>query len=381
MTTSKHWPSIIEEYLENIDTVTEVETNGGTSVFIKEKGVRKEINGVFLDEEDYINKTRALAYLIDEKKTVESFADYEYPEFLVEGKLILSGGRTARVHIVLPPACETPQVTIAKKSKALGSLASIRDRGSFDTVIYDFLKACVRSKQTIVISGGTGSGKSTILEAMSQEFNDNDRIGVVEDSQELQLSQKNVTYLHSTLWIPGTDKNSVATLSWCVQQINRQRTDKLIIGETRGAEFADFIVGANSGMEGSLTTIHANNPRAALQKMTQFVSLAQPQATARTINESIASAVDIIIQLGFDKHKKNRLLSIVEVSETLGNTDSAQIATHPLFKFNENTEKWEFEGYLSQTLTTKFENHGFDPRTFKAQGALAASVRNNRFSK
>lgn len=374
------WNEIIEELLESSRNITEIETNGTTSLFIKEDGQRKELRLAFKDKADYLEKTRALAFLIDEKKETSNLDDYVYPEFLVEGKLELIEDQTARVHIVLPPACDTPQVTIAKKSKALGDLASIKDRGSFDSHVLDFLKACVASKQTIVISGGTGSGKSTILEAMSKEFNPNDRIGVVEDSQELQLSQKNVTYLHSTLWIPGTDKNSVATLSWCVQQINRQRTDKLIIGETRGAEFADFIIGANSGMEGSLTTIHANNARAALQKMSQFVNLAQPQATARTINESIASAVDIIVQLGFDRSGKNRLLSIVEVSDTLGSNDSAQIATSSVFNFSEDTCQWEYEGYIGMKLSQKLEANGFDPKTFKKRGALSSGIA-NRFSK
>lgn len=353
------WHGLIHELLEEKRTVTEIETNGTTSLFIKDKGQRKEIKDVFISEEQYATSIHELISMI---AVDEEFA--KNPKFLVEGRLKLTTGETARVHIVMPPAADTPQVTIAKKSSSLSTLDAIKETGSFNSKMHDFLKAAVECNLTIVLSGGTGAGKTTMLEAMTKLFRMNDRIGVVEDSQELVLTQPNVTYLHSTLWVPGTDKNSVATLSWCVQQINRQRTDKLIIGETRGGEFSDFIIGANSGMEGSLTTIHANSARSALSKMSQFVIIGLPQPV-RTANESIAEAIDVIIQLGTTKDGKKRVFEIAEVSNTLGTTESATIATQPLFTYDPGTDDWKDGGFTSDKLRRKLEDNNFDIKTFK----------------
>lgn len=356
------WDVIIHELLEVEREITEIETNGSTSLFIKKHGKRIEMKNIFNSEEDYIEKTNRFS-----NKILGVEQDASVTEFLSEGRIKLSDGGSARCHIVMPPAVDSPQVTIAKKSMSLNTLEAIRDKGSFDSKMYDFLIAAVKSNMTIVFSGGTGAGKTTMLEAMTRFFDDNERIGVVEDSPELLLQQPNVTYLHSTLWRPGMSRNDVATLSWCVQQINRQRTDKLIIGESRGGEFADFIIGANSGMEGSMTSIHANNARMALQKMTQFVIIGLPQPV-RNANESISRTVDIIVQLGFNKNKKNRTLEIVEVSNTLGNTESAVIATNPLFTYDEPTDSWGQSGNPSDQLRERFEAFGFDPRSFKEKG-------------
>ncbi len=373
------WKDIIDKYLEQSQDISEIETNGTTSLFIKDKGKRVELPGFFENEMDYFEKTKELAKMVDPDYKGEE--NYDYPKFLVEGRLLLSG-TSARVHIVLPPAADSPQVTIAKKTTRLSTLKGIKDTKSMNSQMYDFIKAAIACNQTIIVSGGTGSGKTTILEAMTREFNYTDRIGVVEDSPELKLQQPNVTYLHSTLWKPGSDKNSVATLSWCVQQINRQRTDKLIIGETRGKEFADFIIGANSGMEGSLTTIHANNPRLALQKMNQFISQAQVQATARTVNETIAAAIDIIIQLGFDKNGKNKIISITEVSDIINGAESAQIATSPLFTFDDEVNDWKFEGFPSEKLRVVLEKNNYDTKTFALKDSLkSSSIQPNRFRK
>lgn len=361
------WHGLIHELLEERRTVTEIETNGTTSLFIKEKGQRKEIKDVFLSEEQYATSIHELISMI---AVEEEFS--KDPKFLVEGRLKLTTGETARVHIVMPPAADLPQVTIAKKSSSLSTLDAIKETGSFNSKMHDFLKAAVECNLTIVLSGGTGAGKTTMLEAMTKLFRMDDRIGVVEDSQELVLTQPNVTYLHSTLWVPGTDKNSVATLSWCVQQINRQRTDKLIIGETRGGEFSDFIIGANSGMEGSLTTIHANSARSALSKMSQFVIIGLPQPV-RTANESIAEAIDLIIQLGTTKDGKKRIFEIAEVSNTLGTTESATIATQPLFTYDPATDDWKDGGFTSDKLRRKLEDNNFDIKTFKKINPMGAT--------
>lgn len=376
---NQSWDFILNEILENTPDVTEIEANGSTSLFIKKSGVREEIRNVWSSPEEFNEKTKELIERV--KRDDDEFTE-DVPKFLVEGKLKLDTGETARVHIVLPPACDYPNITIAKKSNSLSTLEAIKERGAFNSKMHDFLKAAVECNLTIILSGGTGAGKTTMLEAMSKLFKDNERIGVVEDSQELVLAQPNVTYLHSTLWTPGKDPNAVATLSWCVQQINRMRTDKLIIGETRGKEFADFIVGANSGMEGSMTTIHANNARAALQKMSQFVIIGMPQPV-RTANESIATCVDLIVQLGFNKQRENRVIEIVEVSDVIGNTDSALIATQPIFRYDDENDSWIETHYLSDKTNKKFKDNGYDIKSFKKSDIMGStmsnSIKSNKF--
>lgn len=500
------WDFILHYLLEEIRDITEIETNGTTSLFIKQRGKRIEIENVFKDEQDYVNKTWELVHLIRYKHENETDP---YPQFIAEGRLKLDTGETARVHIVLPPAAYEPQVTIAKKSNSLSTLEAIKNTGSMTQEMMNFIIALVDCNKTIVLSGGTGAGKAlhkdtliptpkgfftveeltvgdtiydedkeptnivakyqpktldhykitfdngeivlacgdhlwktnsglygsdivintrtifedmelgskftvnkaqkefqddvyyiekieeyedrpedyycftvdspshlflctesyipthntTMLEAMSKYFSFQDRIAVVEDLPELKFIQPNVTYTHSTVWSPGMNKNNVATLSWCVQQVNRARTDKIVIGETRGGEFADFITASNSGMEGSITTIHANDPIRALEKMGQFVLVGMPQPV-RSAQRSIANSVDIIIQLGFSKYGKNITKEIVAVSRTLGNDDSATIATQPIFTYDSDVDDWKYTGYLPTEIRKSLEENGYNIDTF-----------------
>lgn len=362
----KRWEVILHEILEEEKGVTEIEANGTTSLFIKKDGERREIKDVFSSPEDYDEKTEDL---------ISTIAEKDENKFLVEGRIELTTGETARVHVVLPPASDHPQVTIARKTGALNNLKALMAMKSFNEDAYRFIKAAIDINLTIVLSGPTGAGKTTFLEALTHEMNQNDRIGVVEDVPELILPQGNVTYLHSTPWAPGINPNDVATLDWCVKQINRQRTDKLIIGETRGEEFYGFITGANSGMEGSVTSIHANDTRGALQKMTQFVLLAKDQPV-RTANESIASAIDLIIQLGTNDTGGKRVKEIALVSKTLGITESAVIATTPLFSWDDSADSVITTSLAGsdEVLKAKFEKKGYNVTNFKKSSPLGAST-------
>lgn len=362
--TGLSWQEIINRLINRQENITEIEVNGDAnanapvSLFIKQKGQRIEIPEVWKNSDDYTARIVELLELIDQNDPNN--------EFLAEGRIKLDTGETARVHVVLPPASDYPQVTIAKKSISLNTLDALRENGAFDQEIQRFLTMLVGSNCTIVFSGKTGAGKTTLLEAMTKLLPDSDRIGIVEDSQELQLKQPNVTYLHSTLWKPGMKEGSVATLSWCVQQLNRQRVDKIIIGETRGGEFADFVIAANSGSEGSMTTIHANNPKTALQKMSNFMVIGLPQPQ-RAANLSIAQSIDFIVQLGFDKQGRNKLLTIEHVSEVLSSDTSATVATAPIFEYDEKNDRWEFKkaNLSTDAIREKFDSYGFDYQTFR----------------
>lgn len=351
------WEAIVEEYLVRDRDISELQSNGGTSLFCRKGGRRVELPNIFTSEQDFKDKIFGLVKLINPAAKPGEF------EFLEEGRLVLSDGNYARVHIVFPPAADSPQVTIAKKTVSLTSLDRIVETGAMSTKMANFIRAAIDCKLNIVFSGSTGSGKTTMLEAVSKLIDPDTRIGVVEDAPELRLIQKNVTYLHSRPWRPGMDPNNEVTLDWCTRQINRMRTDLLIIGETRGKEFKEFLTAANSGMEGSMTTLHANDPKAALRKMTQFVMEAQPQPN-KVINSNIASTVDIIIQLHKTVQGEYKCIGIEEVSNILGSDEQATIATTPLSTYDEKTRRWTDGFLLSDKLRKKLEDKGYNSTTF-----------------
>lgn len=203
---------------------------------------------------------------------------------------------------------------------------------------------------------------TTLLESMTAEFKHDERIGVCEDSPELKLNSPNTVYLNSTVWVPGMSEDDVADLSWVVKQINRMRVDRIIIGETRGKEFFDFITAANSGAEGSLTTIHANNAPSAMKKMATFMYMAVDIAP-RIINEMISQAVDIVIQLGRNQAGEHKVISIHEVTNAISTGDSPTIALNPLFMYDEQTNTWT-KRFATDALKNKLEAHGYNPNSY-----------------
>ena len=365
---------IIKDLVRENDYISEIETNSPGILFYKERGKRKSISVPYKTEEEY---KEGIEELIEDSGLISR-------PYLVEGRYNLPNDKLGRLHIVMPPASPYPQVTLAIKTATLTSLTSIQAAGSFNTEISMFLKAAVGAKITTVLSGGTGAGKTTMLEAITSEFDLTERIGVVEDSPELRLKSPNTVYLTSTVWSPGMKESEVADLSWAVKQINRMRVDKLIVGETRGKEFFDFVTGANSGMEGSLTTIHANDANAAMKKMAMFMYMSVDMSP-RIINEMLSQAVDIIIQLGKNKAGEHKIISIHEVTNAISTGDSPTVALNPLFTFDEKTGRWD-KRFATDNLKKKLEKHGYNSNsyaikeveTMQTQGGLPTYFRSDK---
>lgn len=339
------------------DKVSEIETNGPHSFFMKKSGQRIELNIPRLSEEMYFDGIeKGLAPFVKSQNVFDRDA------FIFEGRLEFSyQGKEVkgRCHVVLPPASDYPQVTIAKKTTSLLSLEAIASAGSMSTEMMNFLKMCIQGKRTLALSGMTGAGKTTMLEALSKYISNEERIGVAEDVPELKLLQENVTYLHSTPWSPGMNPNNVATLDWVVAQFMRNRCDRLIVGETRGKEFAGFLTAANSGMEGGLTTIHADDPVACLRKMSNFTLEARSSVPIRAVNNDIANAVDIIVQLIILPDGRHRVSHIQEIVPVLGNTEEATITTQSLYLYDPTTDSFFKEGQMSDKLREIFVHQGF----------------------
>lgn len=324
---------LMEEIIS--DDSSEVLMNGPQEIHYKKNGIRYHIPEInFRDVKTYhyiINK-----FVLEFTDTKDRIGE---DSFFIEGQLELEDPRdpnfpptVARVHIMAPPVVKYAKVTIAKKAKNRFTIDEITNRGTMTVQMAEFLKAIARGKVTTILSGVSGSGKTTLLEALSLHFDQNDRIIVVEDTPELNLPVTDVVYMASTKPKPGEDKSKATTLEWLVSQTNRMRPDRIIIGETRGPEMAEFLLAANSGADGSMTTIHASDPRGALRKMTTLASKAGNGQDERSINKDIASTVQLIVQAA-RIDGQHVITHIEEVSNTI-RQDTGAIATTTLFEYD-----------------------------------------------
>lgn len=352
------WKTCLAHLLD--PSVSEVEANGPNSFFIKKSGKRIHLKDISLPSDDrYVQGIEEALIPV-----TRPLAEYRRGDYLYEAPLDFkaNGQRVrGRVHIVLPPASDTPQITIAKKSTSLVSLEDIAGKGSMAKEMYDFIRTAMKANLTIAFSGGTGAGKTTMLEACTKLIPTNVRIGVAEDTPELALDWiPNVSYLHSHPWRPGMDPNDVATLDWVVQQFQRMRVDRLIIGETRGKEFAGFLTAANSGMEGSMTTIHANNPKQCLDKMSNFALRGSERQPVRSVNKDIANTIDIIIQLSILSDGRHKISAIEEVTTTLGKGEDAGITTKTLYGYDQHKDAFFKTNNIEDKTQRHFKDKGID---------------------
>jgi pilus assembly protein CpaF len=256
---------------------------------------------------------------------------------LIEGQMELPSpsGRAsmvARVHIIAPPGVPYAKVTIAKKPRTDVTLDDMVLGGTLSREMAEFLKAVARGRATFVVSGPTGAGKTTLMQAMTHYFDQNDRVIVVEETPELRLPLGDVVYLKATLERPGMDSKDVYTLQFWTKQANRMRMDRIIVGETRGGEMAEWLVAANSGAEGSCTTVHAESPRRTLDKILGLASRASGSMSEDQLRREIAATVDIIVQCAL-VDGRHVVTGIEEVTNTV-TQQTAQILSNPIFSYD-----------------------------------------------
>ena len=353
----------INRLLEHIadDTSTEVTLNGPQSIGFKRSGQR------FIDSEiDFIDTETYHAVLNDFilplTNTHERIGTTPH---LVEGQLTLPDPddasrppMIARVHMVAPPAVKNAQVTIAKKARNQLTIDNMVDTGTMTTEMGKLLKDFARGRATVVFSGVSGAGKTTALEAMSREFDVSDRIVLVEDVEELSLASSSVVQLLSHQARPGEDPRNAITLEWLVRQANRMRPDRIIVGEARGPEFAEFLIAANSGADGSMTTVHANSPQDALYKMLSLASGSESKKSEGAYLRDIASTVQVIVQLA-NIDGRHVVSQIEEVSRTV-NKSNLGIQTSTIWRFDRTTERFNFENRLSDEFQMFLKQRGVE---------------------
>lgn len=328
----QHSARLLLEVLAS-DESSEVIINGPNEVLQKVKGQRFHLPAIeFGDGEAYhrILNEVVLPY-------VDTHERIDGENILVEGQMELPSGKQgvppvlARVHILAPPLVQFAKVTIAKKARYEFDLDAIAAKGAMNAAMCELLKAVARGRLTFVASGPTGAGKTTLLQAMSHNFDQTDRIVVIEDTPELRLPLADTVYLNSTAAKPGLNPEDVVTTEWLVKAANRMRMDRIIVGECRGSEMAEWLIAANSGAEGSATTVHADNPRRALDKILGLATKSQTSGSENTLRREIAATVDIVVQAGLIDGK-HVITHIEEVSKTV--TTSGVIATTTLFEYN-----------------------------------------------
>ena len=225
----------------------------------------------------------------------------------------------SRVNAVLPPlALRAPALTIRKFAADPLRVQDLINLGSMTMDLALLLEACVRGRLNIVLSGGTGTGKTTALNVLSGFVPDDERVSTIEDTAELQLQQPHVVSLESRpANVEGAGEVSIRDL---VRNALRMRPTRIIVGECRGAEALDMLQAMNTGHEGSLTTVHANSPRDALRRLETMVLMSGHDLPVRVIREQLSSAIDVIVQLQRMPDGRRIVSEVTEVQGLEGDT-------------------------------------------------------------
>ncbi|MGE5507743.1 MAG: CpaF family protein [Chitinophagales bacterium] len=286
--------------LLNDPNISEVMVNGPRQVYIERKGKLVLTDVVFRDNNHVmhvIEKIVApLGRRIDESSPM---VDARLPD-------------GSRVNAIIPPlSLVGPCITIRKFSKDPLQIKDLIRFGSLSEQMAWFLEACVKSRLNIVVSGGTGSGKTTTLNVLSSFIPEDERIVTVEDAAELQLRQDHVVSLESRP--PNIEGKGAVHIRDLVRNCLRMRPDRIVVGEVRGGEALDMLQAMNTGHDGSLTTGHANSPRDMLARLETMVLMAGMELPVKAIREQIASAVDLIVQQSRLRDGSRKITHITEV--------------------------------------------------------------------
>ena len=292
-------------------TVSEIMVNGPHQVYVERHGCL-DLTGVkFRDNEHVLHIIEKivspLGRRIDESSPM---VDARLPD-------------GSRVNAIIPPlALKGPTITIRKFSKDPFTVSDLVQFGTLTPEMAKFIEACVKVKLNIVVSGGTGSGKTTTLNVLSSFIPTDERIVTIEDAAELQLRQEHVVSLETRP--ANIEGKGAITMRDLVKNSLRMRPDRIVVGEVRGGEALDMLQAMNTGHDGSLTTGHANSPRDMLARLETMVMMSGMELPAKAIREQIASAVDLIIQQSRLRDGSRKITHITEIQGMEGEVVTMQ---------------------------------------------------------
>ncbi len=335
--------------------ITEIMVNGPKKVYVEKKGRLERTNVVF---DDNLHILKIIDRIV---LPLGRHIDSDSP--MVDARL----PDGSRVNAVVPPcAVDGASLTIRKFRKEKLSIAQLIEFDSLTQGMADFLRACVLGRLNVIISGGTGSGKTTFLNVLSGFIPEEERIVTIEDAAELQLQQDHVVRLETKL--ASVEGHGVVSVRELVRNSLRMRPDRIIIGECRSGEALDMLQAMNTGHDGSLTTIHANSPRDALSRLETLVLMAGMDLPLKIVRQQISSAVDVIVQMSRLRDGTRKLTAITEVAGMEGDV----VVLSDIFKFNQTGV--DVEGKILGQVKPTGIRPLFGPRLEAAGFKLGAEV-------
>ena len=309
----------ITELLKD-QNITEIMVNAPNEVYV-------EIDGKLVRDESvsFINNDHILRTIQKIVQPLGRTIDSSRP--MVDARL--KDG--SRINAIIPPlSLKGPVLTIRKFKKDLNNIEDLLRNGTMTRDMAVFLESCVKSKLNILVCGGTGSGKTTVLNILSSFIGENERIITIEDAAELKLKQSHVISLETR--VDNYQSKTEVTIRDLVRNSLRMRPDRIIVGEVRGGEAFDMLQAMNTGHEGSLTTLHANSPIDALNRLETMVLMGGIEIPVSAIRDYIENAIDIVVEVARLSDGRRK---IVEISEIDG-FDGDDILIRPIFKFIQN---------------------------------------------
>ena len=316
--------------LLNNDAVTEIMVNGINDIYV-------EVDGKLVKDESvsFINDSHIIRTIQRIVQPLGRTIDAVNP--MVDARL----RDGSRLNAVIPPLSLTgPVITIRKFSKRMDSIEDLLRMGTMTTHMAEFLQACVRAKLNIIISGGTGTGKTTLLNILSGFIDDEERIITIEDAAELKLHQSHVISLETRM--VNYEGEGEITVRDLVRNSLRMRPDRIIVGEVRGKEAFDMLQAMNTGHEGSITTLHSNSPEDAINRLETMMLMNDMELPVYAIRNYIEKAINIVIQIDRLSDGKRKVTSI---SEVVGIKDD-KVKLKEIFAFKESglSEQGEVRG-------------------------------------
>jgi pilus assembly protein CpaF len=307
----------IETLIQNPE-ITEVMVNSPDQVFVEKEGRLTPAGVKFRDATHIMRIVERIVAPIGRRVDESSpMVDARLPD-------------GSRVNITIPPVSpRAPSITIRKFRSDRLKMEDLVKIGSMTEGLAYFLESCVKIKLNTLVSGGTGTGKTTILNALSAYIPDGERIVTIEDPAELKLQREHVVTLEARP--PSLEGRGEITQRDLVRNALRMRPDRIIVGEVRGGEAFDMLQAMNTGHEGSLTTVHANTPRDALARVENMVLMAGLELPVRAIREQVSSAIHLIVQISRFSDGTRKVTEVTEVSGMEGQT----ITLQEIFKFHQ----------------------------------------------
>lgn len=315
------------------ETVREIMINGIGQIFVEQDGFLQLTDLSFTDEDQLMAAVRNIAQFVGQ---------YIRPDTSRFDARLPQGHR---VHVVLPPVCRQGiSVTIRKHTKSAFKLDDLVRIGSINEETREFLRLCMEREKNMIISGGTGTGKTTFINALSELIPGTNRIITIEDAAELQIEQEHVVSLEARA--PDRKGEGGVTIRDLLHSSLRMRPDRIVVGECRGGEALDLLQAMNTGHGGSMSTVHANSPIESLRRLETLALFSGEEIPLRFLRAQVASAINIVVQLQRLKGKR----TVQAIAEVLPLTEAGDYAVNDIFvyDYNEDTLVREGKGSFEQ---------------------------------